>query len=325
MSIRAKLLGAAFAVMPLKAMFADPSRLARATMRRGHRTRPRPGHRLKRLAKIATHGTVAHPLFHLAPRRRATRAEVLYIHGGAHALEINSLHWGFIGKLVDAGFAVWVPIVPLVPHADGASIREYVCHSYDTTLRCGTGMPITLIADSAGAGLALGLALGLARSVGADPERSPSGMVLISPWLDLSLAAPEVASDATRDPVLDLPGLRWAAGQFAGDRALDDPVVSPLHADLSALPPALVLTGGRDMLRADALRLKAKAQGSAQAVTLIDAPNMLHNWPLLPIPEAAAAFRQIVQFVERTTEAGSSASKRTVPGVKQADDTRIQL
>ncbi len=304
MSLRAKLLSGIFSILPLKTMFTHPARLKRAIDRQRTRPRPRPGRALQRQAIVSKYGTVQYPLFRLVPRGLVPhggvpRADLLYIHGGAHALEINGLHWRFIGKLIAQGFAVWVPIFPLVPDADGDAIRKAVWESYVKATEHANGKPIQLIADSAGAGLALDLALGAC----VEKQIPPGCMVLISPWLDLSLSAAGLDLAAEHDPVLDLPGLRWAAAAFAGERSLADPVVSPLNADLSSMPPALVLTGSRDLLNSDAKRLKAKVASSHQHFRLIEEPGMLHNWPLLPIPEAALAFDQIVRFVDQANQA----------------------
>ncbi|OCC23735.1 hypothetical protein MB02_11305 [Croceicoccus estronivorus] len=262
------------------------------------------------MAEVSLHGDPAHPLVRLVPRASGPARELFYLHGGAHAFEINGLHWRFITKLIrHGGFTVSVPLFPLIPRASGAEISAHVRDSYLRLRKLAPGMPISIVGDSAGAGLALGLAL--------DPRNSedemPSALVLVSPWLDLELADADHVAIAPSDPLLDLPGLRWTAQYFAGDRPLHDPAVSPINGELSRVPPALIITGSRDLLSPDARRLAALAGESGRKAELLDRAGMVHNWPFLPIPEAQAAVEEIVRFLTENKGEGAVQSTRQKP------------
>ncbi len=102
--------------------------------------------------------------------------------------------------------------------------------------------------DSAGAGLVLSLLLTL-RHQGL---RMPGAAVLLCPWIDISTADRDDLP-AEMDRIRRMSCERYLAGHPA-----DDPVVCPLNADLSGLPPMLVQAATGDPVLADATRLGAR-------------------------------------------------------------------
>ena len=74
---------------------------------------------------------------------------------------------------------------------------------------------------------------------------------------------------------------------------LDDPLVSPLLADLSGLGPVTAASGTRDVLHRDALRLEQQVP-LADGVRVLVGRGLLHNYPLLPVPEARPALAAFV-------------------------------
>src|SRR6202035_45363 len=90
---------------------------------------------------------------------------------------------------------------------------------------------IAIAGESAGAGLAAATLVAL-KHVGL-PQ--PSGAVLMSPWVDLTLSGDSINAKAAVDPVLTPEGLRRRADDYVadGDRKAD--LVSPMFADLTGL------------------------------------------------------------------------------------------
>jgi epsilon-lactone hydrolase len=131
--------------------------------------------------------------------------------------------------------------------------------------------------DSAGGGLTIGL-INTLRGRG---EQQPGCAWLASPWTDLTMSGATLASKDAVDPLIHKAYLEELADAYvpAGmDRK--DPRVSPLYADLSGFPPALIQVGSAETLLADASRF-AEAAGAADVpVTLEIWPHMIHAWPL---------------------------------------------
>ena len=125
---------------------------------------------------------------------------------------------------------------------------------------------IAAIGDSAGGGLALGLA------ITASP--APAAVVGLSPWTDMTLSAASMHTNQSTDALfggekpMDLDGIvdLVLADSGAGRR---DPRVSPLHGDLTRLPPTYVQVSGAEMLLDDARRL-AEAAPDAVDLDVVD-------------------------------------------------------
>ncbi|MDH6680467.1 monoterpene epsilon-lactone hydrolase [Rhodococcus sp. LBL1] len=222
------------------------------------------------------------PVFTVAPRAVAPSARVLYLHGGAYIREITRHHWKLVGQLASAGASVTVPIYPLAPRGTASHV---VSASADLAERLASrGEPLVVAGDSAGGGLALAVALALRdRGVPADHT------ALISPWLDATGSHPEILEVAPRDPWLHPGGLTVAADAYRGEMDREHPWVSPLNGDLAGLGPITLFTGTRDILNVDARRLRPLATDAGVSLDFHEAPEMIHVYPLLPIPEGKKA------------------------------------
>ena len=159
-------------------------------------------------------------------------------------------HWRFVERLVrTAEVTVLVPIYPLAPVGTADSVVPAVVGLARDVLRR-PGRPVFVGGDSAGAGMALAVAQELAKS----DQRALSGLVLVSPWVDVVCDDPGLGAGTAR-PVAPGAGLRAAGDAYRGPLPADHPWVSPIHGDLRGLPPMLVLSGTDDILNADAHRL----------------------------------------------------------------------
>jgi acetyl esterase/lipase len=109
-------------------------------------------------------------------------------------------------------------------------------------------------------------------------------MVLISPWLDVTMSNPAIAS--VDDPVLDPVVLKGTGSLWAGDLDPTDPLVSPLYGSLAGLPPTAVYSGSRDVLSCDVLLLQDKALdlGDADNFTFVLRNGLSHDWAMGGLP-----------------------------------------
>ena len=131
--------------------------------------------------------------------------------------------------------------------------------------------------DSAGGGLTVVL-LAQLRDNGME---LPGCGWLVSPWTDLTLSGETLASKEAVDPLVHEGYLRELREAYLPEGTDPrDPRVSPLHADLSGLPPLLVQVGSSETLLSDATRFAAAAGAAEVAVTLEVWPHMIHAWPL---------------------------------------------
>jgi acetyl esterase/lipase len=150
--------------------------------------------------------------------------------------------------------------------------------------------------DSAGGGLALSSMLAL-RSTH-DPL--PAAAILLSPWVDLMLRGETLASRELLDPLVSEAGLRLAAELYRGNHPLDDPLLSPIDADLEGLPPLLIHVGDHEILLSDSLRLAENARKAKVDVEMKLWPKLwhfFHAWDELP--ETKVSLHEIARFLQQ--------------------------
>ena len=209
---------------------------------------------------------------------------LLHLHGGGYTVGSAFGYRPFAGALslaADAG--VLVPDYRLAPeHPFPAAIEDAVT-AYRWMLDRGVAPEQVRIAgDSSGGGLVISVLLTLKQR--GLPQ--PGGAVLMCPWVDLELKLREGVDIR-----------RFAAGYLAGHPA-DDPVASPLGADLAGLPPLLIqaATGDDRLVDANALTDHARRHGVDARLELyaVDA-HVFHLFSSF-LPEAAEALQAAGQF-----------------------------
>jgi acetyl esterase/lipase len=228
---------------------------------------------------------------------------ILYLHGGAYAMGSAATSVGLASEVGRrAGARVVTVDYRLAPENPYPAALEDAVAAYRGLLD--SGVPASRIAvtgESAGGGLALATLMRL-RSEGL-PQ--PSSAVLISPWTDLTLSGASMTSKRAADAVFgpeDLQG--WAAG-YTRARDAADPLISPVFADLTGLPPLLIQVGSSEILLDDATRLAARAATADVAVTLEVTPGVPHVFHLLSamLEEADAALTRAGGFLRSHLDA----------------------
>ena len=172
------------------------------------------------------------------------------------------------------GATVVVPMYPLVPQG-GTAVRvvpQMTDFLVDMVGQYGA-TAVSVLGDSAGGGLALAATQEMIRR----GEITPAHLVLLSPWLDITLSDPAVSliDDPIASPVLgDLVNVapRWATGL-----ALTDPWVSPLYGPLDGLPAVTVYSGSRDLTAPDTLRLRTLAIEAHADISFVLRAGALHD------------------------------------------------
>lgn len=158
---------------------------------------------------------------------------------------------------------------------------------------------IGIFGSSAGGGLTAAVTLAI-RDQGLP---LPSAVALITPWSDLSKSGDSYETLAELDPVLRSyeAGLADFATLYAGDTDLKKPLVSPVYGDYSkGFPPALLLTGTRDLFLSCTVRLHRKLRQAGQPAELHVFEGMWHGFHgNNKLPEAQDALNEIADFFKR--------------------------
>lgn len=172
----------------------DPERVA---AERGGEARPTRAMRRRLQVDWVMHDGCE--IYTVAPRGPVPGPVVLYLHGGAYIHPTSALHWRFIAELVERlGATFVVPFYPLAPGYDCAQVSRFVLRVYRDLLDRHAPSTLFLMGDSAGGGLALSIAMQAAS------EELPraGGLVLLSPWLDVTVSDPLQAEIEPRDVLL---------------------------------------------------------------------------------------------------------------------------
>jgi acetyl esterase/lipase len=184
-----------------------------------------------------------------------------------------------------------VPIYGLAPlhtHREAFGFLETV---YRDLLAFTSPERTVFAGDSAGAGLVLALTQDLEEAGLPLPAR----LVLISPWVDLTLSHPDIPLIEVRDPWLSPVWLAEAARAWAGGDDLTLPSLSPVNGPLGNLPPVDLYIGTVDVFHPDTRRLNdmiALAGGNAE---LYEEEGAIHVFPLVPSPEGRRARARILR------------------------------
>lgn len=248
------------------------------------------------------------PIYTVTPKTGPVRRRALYVHGGAWVHEISPFHWRLIAELASTtatGFTV--PIYPLVPRSTAGEVVPIIADLIEALVAEAGASHVVVLGDSAGGTLALSAAM-LVRDRGTP---SPRDIVLIAPVIDMTFTDPLIYAIEPNDPWLNVPGIQAIAERWRGDLPLENPLVSPMNAPLAGIGRITLFTGTRDITHADAITLARKAQAEQHPLDLHQAANMIHVYPLLPIPEGAAARASIKRVLAGTPAAAAAESLTT--------------
>lgn len=234
----------------------------------------------------------------LKPDTEATQL-ILHIHGGAFFLGSMNTHRAFASDLAARTQMQVIHLdYPLSPEHPYPEAIDALFDVYQLLLEQGIqAKDIILSGDSCGANLALALALRIR------DEQLPqvSGLILLSPFLDLSLTSESLRYNGKLDALLSIEALETGIDYYV-PKQIDaaDPLVSPLFDDLSDLPPTLVQVGSKEILLDDAQRFRDKAQQAGVNVSFKLYTGMWHNFQMFNawFPEAKMALDDIATFAQ---------------------------
>lgn len=197
----------------------------------------------------------------VVPKENAQRL-FIYLHGGAYVFgggDAAVLEGAMISAL--SGIRVVSVDYRMPPDHPSPAAVEDVVAVYKALLTRYQADAIGMGGTSAGGGLTLSVVQALKSA----ELPLPGALYLGTPWTDLSKTSDTLYTNEYVDRVLiTYDGILEAAAKlYAGEKSLKDPSVSPVYGDFSDFPPAYLVTGTRDMLLSDTIRVhrKLKAAG----------------------------------------------------------------
>jgi acetyl esterase/lipase len=215
------------------------------------------------------------------PTSDSTKPLLVYFHGGGLVMGSNHSFEPLARALASASGAAVVAVdYRLAPESpppaqfdDAFAATEWASRNAD---RLGLdGDRLAVVGDSAGGSLAAGVALA-ARDRGGP---AICAQVLLYPGLDRDMSAPSVTS-LSDGPMLTRDDIDYLHSLADGDADPPrDPYLVPAYAaDLSGLPPTIVVTAGCDPIRDWGERYATRLRDAGVQTTITRYPGMYHGF-----------------------------------------------
>ncbi|KAL1740797.1 Alpha/Beta hydrolase protein [Schizophyllum fasciatum] len=252
------------------------------------------------------------------PSKQKKETVILYIHGGAYYLSSAAgqrLISIPLAKYTDCRvFAVDYRLAPETkfPGPLHDVVSAYLRLVEDLQIPASN---IVLAGDSAGGGLTTALLLYLRDN----KYPLPSGAILMSPWVDLTMSCESWETNAAYDvvPMPDRESHMHPVALYLGEnieRYVTHPYASPLYGDFHGIPPLLIQAGDSEVLRDEITLLAHKATLAGVKVRHELYEDAVHIFQTYPFLESAhRAFLSMREFVrhgvpdsEKGTIAGSA-------------------
>lgn len=259
------------------------------------------------------------------PRDELRSGLILYLHGGGYTAGGIEYAKGFSSVLsAETGMRVLACEYRLAPEFPYPAALDDVLSAYRYAL--GTGVfadSIVLVGESAGGGLCYSLSLRITE----EGLPAPAGIIAISPWCDLTLSGESYETNKDNDPSLTKERLAFFANAYVGAlnftnpksrkpknaKAIEgekqslksSPLVSPIFANLSDMPPSLIIAGGDEILRSDSEVMHQKLLEFGSSSRLMVKEKMWHAYLLYGLKSQKKDFLEINAFLKSVLPAGS--------------------
>jgi monoterpene epsilon-lactone hydrolase len=202
------------------------------------------------------------------------RHVVLYFHGGVYVMGDAALAADLasqVGRRTQAKvISVDYRLAPEHPYP--AAVDDALA-AYRALLDDGIApSDIALAGESAGGGLAVATLVN-ARDHGLP---LPAAALVMSPYVDLTLAGATMETKREADPLLSREALQARIPDYTSGQDAALGLISPIFADLSGLPPLVIQAGSHEVLLDDAVRLARAAAAADVEVTLDITPGVPH-------------------------------------------------
>lgn len=252
-------------------------------------THAKPSLRLRLKHHVTTREFMGRKVYTITPKSGASTLQLYYLHGGAYYNGFLPPHWYFLNDVVTkTRCTVTAPDFPLAPDATPDDIYAMVMPLYRELLAHGAEN-LTVMGDSSGGGMALVVAQ-KARDTGL---AQPKNLVLLSPWLDVTMTNPGIIEADRKDPYLGLHACIEAGKRYAKSLDPKRPDISPIYGSLAGLGPISLFVGTHDIMIPDCRKFRTLASDAGVILKHVEYPDMVHDWMMLKFPESEQARNEI--------------------------------
>ena len=220
---------------------------------------------------------------------------ILYCHGGGYSTGSCLYARTLTTKLaMSTSMDVLSFDYRLAPEHPYPAALEDAMKAWNYLMQFGYGARDVIIAgDSAGGNLALTLVHKLKE----EGRILPRGLVLMSPWTDLTSSGKSHETRKDMDPVLHKEYLEQMIRNYAEGQELDSPLISPLFGDFTDFPSTYIQVGDNEVLLNDATMLHKKMVKANVPVQIDVFKGMWHVFQMSPVKTAYEAMEKNAEFI----------------------------
>lgn len=238
---------------------------------------------------------------YLRPGQVVTGRVILQLHGGGYIGPMKNIYRKFAvmySKLSYGGDVLTIDyrVAPEYPYP--AALEDAVCaYRWLTEEKKYRPDQIVIAGDSAGGGLSLALGLYLRDH----HMPMPAGLLLMSPWADLTCSGESHETNYCRDPLFgNSRESMLYNSSYIGEHDPKEPYISPVFGEYQGFPPMLIQVGGYEMLLSDSETVAAKARGAGVKLRLSVYEGMFHDFQMSMglFPESREAWLEAGRFIQ---------------------------
>ncbi len=220
---------------------------------------------------------------------------ILYCHGGGYSTGSSVYARTLTTKFaMSTSMDVLCFDYRLAPENPYPAATEDAMKIWNYLMLLGYGARDIIIAgDSAGGNLALSLVLKLKE----EKRLLPRGLVLMSPWTDLTASGKSHFTRADVDPVLNAGYLKKMTDNYTVGEDLENPLISPLFGNFEGFPPVYIQVGDNEILLNDATMLHKKMVKENVSVKIDIFRGMWHVFQMSPFKTAYEAMDKNAEFI----------------------------
>ena len=236
-----------------------------------------------------------------APRKHKSRGILFYVHGGSFVAERSPRITQLVTRFAAAaGASVFAPSYRLAPEHPCPAAVEDIVGALRWFRAEWPDEPVVALAESAGSAILLA-ALQTVRDEG---EELPAGIVLLSPWVDLSLQSWSImAASIARTSPHTMESLGMFAQFYLQGRSPTDPLASPIFGSFDDFPPMLIHASKSDILYDDSVRLAERVREAGGHLTVRHWADETHVWERMNTPGARESIRMASDFIRQRLDA----------------------
>jgi len=249
--------------------------------------------------RSASYGGIGGTWVHPSGKRTADYA-LVFFHGGAFVSCASEAYAFYAARLTRAtGAPSFIIDYRRAPEHRFPAALDDCADAVEGLVHDGFApSKLAFVGDSCGGGLAVSTLLRL-RERGAP---MPACAATLCGWFDLEASGEAALHPVGEELFVEPSWIRDRGRDYVGPRGDPrDPLASPIHADLTGLPPLFLQAGQVDRCRDDSTRLATNAARDGVAVTLEIWPEMPHGFQGLYdlCPEAREAIARAGGFLTR--------------------------